>query len=254
MKKYSARTIEFSPMPEIKLGNKTVPYTIRHSKRAHYLKFHIDTKKGLEVVVPFGFEVRGLEDLMRDRQEWILENLEKIESLKSQAPERQFVTGEKITYLGEHYELEVILTRGKKSTVALQGKYIRVRLKGGVPESERRDAVRSVLEDWFWDQAKKYIVERTEAIALENLFDYGNVKIRGQKTRWGSCSSKRNLNFNWRLMMTPPGAIDYIIIHELCHLIELNHSRKYWRIVEQLCPDYRYWEDWFKENTPYCYL
>jgi predicted metal-dependent hydrolase len=77
---------------------------------------------------------------------------------------------------------------------------------------------------------------------------YDRIAIKGQSTRWGSCSSKRNLNFNWRLMMAPPGAVDYVIIHELCHLKELNHSPRFWALVAQHCPDYRRWERWLKVN------
>ena len=78
-------------------------------------------------------------------------------------------------------------------------------------------------------------------------FKYEKVRIKNQKTRWGSCSSKRNLNFNMRLMMAPDEAIDYVIIHELCHLRELNHTPAFWRLVEACCPNFRHWRDWFKK-------
>src|SRR5690606_12101141 len=107
---------------------------------------------------------------------------------------RAFINGDIIPFMGEDRELEVIPTRGKRSTVAIQGRYIRVRLKAGVTDAERSDTVRAVLENWFREQARKYILRRTSQLADDYAFDYQKIKIRGQKTRWGSCSNKGNLN------------------------------------------------------------
>ena len=79
-------------------------------------------------------------------------------------------------------------------------------------------------------------------------FRYQNVRVKNQKTRWGSCSSKGNINLNLRLMMAPEPAIDYVIVHELCHLRVLNHSPAFWTLVESCFPDYRRWRAWFKEH------
>jgi hypothetical protein len=77
---------------------------------------------------------------------------------------------------------------------------------------------------------------------------YGRIAIREQRTRWGSCSQKGNLNFNWRLVLAPPEVRDYVVIHELCHLSHLNHSREFWARVEKFCPDYREQRRWLREN------
>ena len=77
---------------------------------------------------------------------------------------------------------------------------------------------------------------------------YGRISIREQKTRWGSCSSKGNLNFNWRLIFAPPEVLDYVVVHELAHRKEMNHSKAFYAIVESIMPDYRKWKKWLKEN------
>ena len=77
---------------------------------------------------------------------------------------------------------------------------------------------------------------------------YGRISIREQKTRWGSCSSKGNLNFNWRLIFAPPEVLDYVVVHELAHRKEMNHSKAFYAIVESVMPDYRKWKQWLKEN------
>ena len=108
--------------------------------------------------------------------------------------------------------------------------------------------VRAVIENFYRDQAKAYLPQRVKELAESHGFVYRNVRIKNQKTRWGSCSAKHNLNFNMRLMMAPPDAIDSVIIHELCHLKVLNHSKAFWNLVERHCPDYKEWQKWFKEN------
>jgi len=138
--------------------------------------------------------------------------------------------------------------------VARQASFIRVRLRAGVPEDEQSEEIRAALENWYRQQAKEYIAERTAILAAQHGFEYIGVKIRGQRTRWGSCSSKGNLNFNWKLMMVPAAAVDYVIIHELCHLRELNHSARFWALVRELCPNYKYWVRWLKEHSPQVYL
>ena len=77
---------------------------------------------------------------------------------------------------------------------------------------------------------------------------YGRVTIREQRTRWGSCSNKRNLNFNWKLVMAPEAAMEYVVVHELCHLIHLNHSDRFWAEVRRRMPDYEVWKKWLKRN------
>lgn len=98
------------------------------------------------------------------------------------------------------------------------------------------------------DKARKYIPERVAYFAERMGVTYGRITIRNQKTRWGSCSSKGNLNFNCLLMLTPVEIIDYVVVHELCHRKEMNHSRAFWNEVEKVLPDYREAVRWLKEE------
>lgn len=98
------------------------------------------------------------------------------------------------------------------------------------------------------EEALEYIPKRVEFFARQLPVQYGRIAIRNQRTRWGSCSQKGNLNFNCLLMLTPPEVIDYVVVHELCHRIEMNHSKRFWEQVECILPDYRRQRDWLKEN------
>ena len=98
------------------------------------------------------------------------------------------------------------------------------------------------------EQAFKLIPQRVEYFARQVGVTYGRITIRNQKTRWGSCSSKGNLNFNCLLMLAPTEILDYVVVHELCHRKEMNHSKAFWTEVEKVLPDYRQSVQWLKEN------
>ena len=101
------------------------------------------------------------------------------------------------------------------------------------------------------EKACKYIPERVSYYAKQVGVTYGRITIRKQKTRWGSCSSKGNLNFNYLLMLTPPEVLDYVIVHELCHRKEMNHSKAFWNEIEKIFPNYRESVKWLKEEGKY---
>lgn len=98
------------------------------------------------------------------------------------------------------------------------------------------------------ETARKRIPERAAYYAEIIGVTYGRITIREQKSRWGSCSSKGNLNFNWKLVLAPPEVLDYVVVHELCHRLQMNHSTAFWNEVERILPDYRERRKWLKEN------
>lgn len=229
-------------MPEITLGGQTIAYTVRESGRARSLRLKISPRDGLEVVLPAGANGRDIEAILLSRANWILKHYP-----TDPPPQRRLVTGERLPYLGRERVLDISTKpRGKTTGISLDGDTLRVRFPSGAPASE--ETVRAALEGWYRAQAKAYLLPRVAELARQHGFQYGRITIKGQSTRWGSCSSQRNLNFNWRLMFAPPAAVDYVIIHELCHLQELNHSRRFWSLVGRFCPDYKHWVKWFKAN------
>ena len=104
------------------------------------------------------------------------------------------------------------------------------------------------LESFYKNETQRIIEGLLEIHNENNEYDINKVFIKGQKTRWGSCSSAGNLNFNWRLAMAPTEVIEYVVIHELCHRIEMNHSKEFWRLVQEKCPDFKKHKAWLKRN------
>jgi len=112
--------------------------------------------------------------------------------------------------------------------------------------NSQNDRLNLVLEWWYRQQAEKLIKKRADELCPQLGVTYNRLTIRGAKTRWGSCSRKGNLNFNWKLMMVPEPVIDYVIIHELAHLKEMNHSRNFWKLVAEHCPKWRSHKKWLR--------
>lgn len=120
------------------------------------------------------------------------------------------------------------------------------------PANDFTDRQRMVLEARYKEAAKQYIPNRV-AFYLTNTellsaCSYERITIRNQKTRWGSCSSHGTLSFNWRLMLAPPGILDYVVVHELCHLLHMNHSPAFWDCVGSILPDYKVRRKWLREH------
>lgn len=157
--------------------------------------------------------------------------------------QKHYRTGEAFPYLGETYPLEVRVSAARANTAGIADEKLLVFVKTA-EEAE----IQKVLFDWYKNQAKKWITGRVRFYAQMMGETVNRITIKSQKKRWGSCSSARNLNFNWRLMCYAPEAIDYVVVHELCHLKQMNHSKAFWAEVEHILPDYKARKAMLKEE------
>lgn len=241
-------------MPSIKLKGQVIEYTVRESNRAKRISLRVHGEKGVEVVYPTSMKRPKARKFLRENMDWLLKTLHKMENKKSNVYHRQYKHGETLPYLGEDITLNLIQrTHGTDMSFKFIDKILDVSLPPDIDPSDT-DAIQYAVESFYRGQAKWYITNRTIDIAEELGFKFNRIFIKNQKTKWGSCSSNNNLNFNLRLMMASPEAIDYIIIHELCHLTHMNHSKQFWNLVGKHCPDYPQWREWFKENGQFLVL
>lgn len=151
--------------------------------------------------------------------------------------------GEKINFLEEELLLHFAEQKFLKHRVVKHDNYLKVF------QSEERILRHShILEEWLRKEAKRVIAKRVATIAGEHEFEYFRLSVRDQSSRWGSCSSDKNLNFNWRLSFAPLKVMDYVIIHELAHTIEMNHAKAFWDVVARVMPDYKEHRRWLKSN------
>ena len=126
--------------------------------------------------------------------------------------------------------------------------YLKMQAVSPKPSQKEKTPYERRLEAPYRQAAKEYIPKRVAYYAQLLDVTYATISIRDPKTRWGSCSSKGNLSFSWRLILAPPKVLDYVVVHELCHRKEMNHSPRFWALVESMIPDYKIHRKWLKEN------
>lgn len=158
--------------------------------------------------------------------------------------------GDALYYLGEKKLLTIIREERKRAKI----KCVKDRLLLWAPYEADYEWKREQLERWYRKQAAEVIAEKAGRFAENMGVRFEDIRIKDQKSRWGSCSSKGNLNFNWRILMAPEPVCDYVILHELSHLIHMNHSEAFWQTVEKYCPDYKRNKKWLKEKGGSLYL
>ena len=237
-------------MPVIDLKGKSIAYRVRTSQRAKRISVRYSLGGGLEVVYPPGLRQPGPAALLHERSDWILSAIDKFSDAQAKLPQRQYRDGESFLFRGACYQLKLEKDPLRRHiTVRLSDNVLKLLLPESAPKDDS-ELFRRAVERFYRAQAKQYLPPRVRELAETHGFTYGNLRIKNQKTRWGSCSAKGNINLNLRLMMAPDAAIDYVIFHELCHLRELHHNAAFWALVEYYCPDFRYWKAWFKEHGP----
>lgn len=227
----------------VKLAGRTVPCTVRRSKRARNLRLQVSLENGLEVIVPQRFDLSGLEKVLQEKESWILAKLDHFASFAEERCRGRENTDPPVLYRGREYRVEIVANGGTAPRVLVEEDRLVVFLP---PGSEAKAG--AVLEKWFRSMARLLVNQRLRVINADLKLTFNRVFIKGQKTRWGSCSRQGNLNFNWRLVMAPLPVLDYVVAHELLHLLEPNHSKRFWTLVERVCPDYKAHRAWLRKN------
>ncbi|MBI2852146.1 MAG: M48 family metallopeptidase [Chloroflexi bacterium] len=225
----------------IVLGDRAVSYVVKRSPRAKYVRLQVGVRSGLTVVIPPSYDIDAVAGLLNKKKRWILDNLTKYVP-RGKAPENGLGSGDFIPYLGRPLSVNVKHSPGVADGVTLQNDKVFVSLDSGSAP------LNLVVEWWYREQAEKVIRKMVDELSSRMGVTCGRLTIRAAKTRWGSCSRKGNLNFNWRLVMAPESVINYVVIHELAHLREMNHSRKFWEIVTAFCPEWREHRQWLKDH------
>jgi predicted metal-dependent hydrolase len=226
----------------IELCGRPVAYSIRTSAGAKRRRIRV-TPNGVEVVIPLNGDVASAAPFLRENEQWVLEQLDFVERSSGVVRKRS--------------QPRSILLRGKELTVRVVEEETTRRygliheqkdeLIARVPTGEGHLAERA-LELWLRRMARADLHEALERRARQIKMKFGRVFIMNQRTRWGGCSSRRNLSFSWRLVMAPPKVLDYLAVHELVHLVERNHSARFWLTVRSFCPDFEKHKKWLREN------
>jgi predicted metal-dependent hydrolase len=207
-----------------------LPYRTRRSVRARRVRVSVHPDGTVEVVLPKRAPERAAAEAVRELRGWIE---------------------------GRRAALADVLTELERppGTVPLLGEHLRLVPEAGRTRAHRRgDALlvpdgatmRDAIERWYRRQARDEVARRLDAACARAGSSYSRLVIRGQKTRWASCSADGTMSFNWRLMLAPPEVLDYVVEHEVCHLEIMDHSPRFWALLASRCPDWRAHSNWLK--------
>ena len=220
---------------------------VRSSKRK---SISIKISKGKAFInVPDYLTHCTIESIIAKKQQWIKTKIALQENLKTQKP-KQFFDGETFLYFGQNYTLKITL--GVFSSVNIENDKLIVNVKERYLSDT--NAIKKLLARWYSKQAEIILKEKTEYYAKLIGVNPTSVTIKTFKSRWGSCNINAGIQYNWKIIMAPETIINYLVIHELCHIHHHNHSPKYWQTVEKYCPQYKDHGKWLKQNGAYLEL
>ena len=221
----------------------TVPYRIRRSDRARYARILVDAD-GVEVVVPRRFPMHEVPPFVEEKRRWIERTLRRLRESELELPPPLLEDGGEVSYLGERLALRVRVERGRvRPHVARRGGSLHVAV--GEPGEE---PIREAVERWYRRRAREEVADRLDDTAWRAGVSYASLQIRGQRSRWASCSSSGAMSFNWRLLLAPEEILDYVIEHEVAHLEVHDHSDRFWRLLASREPRWREHEGWLRRH------
>ena len=236
-------------MEPLIMVNPEIKCEVRRSTRAKRLNLKVVLDK-VRVSVPPGASYADAKAFVESKRDWIVKHVEACRS-QNLKPARKYETGEHLPYLGHNFPLVVqrVRTNGPRVKVKFADEGFWLELPADIPPEEYSSVAREALVKWYRQQAGKIFRSRLDYYVGRMGLQYQRLSIREQKTRWGSCSSKKNINLNWRIILAPEKVLDYLMVHELAHLKQMNHSPAFWNLVESHIPDYRTWRKWLKDNS-----
>jgi predicted metal-dependent hydrolase len=210
-----------------------ISYTIRRSARARRVRVNVHPHAGVEVVLPVRASERAAASAVAELRPWIERRLGEAQALRLRLAQRAGT----VPYLGD--TLTLVAQPGRTRVHRLGDRLL-------VPDGDAQPA----LERWYRRAARREIATRLDRATALAGTRYGDLVIRGQRTRWASCSASGRMSFNWRLLLAPSSVLDYVVWHEVCHLEVMDHSPRFWALLERRCPDYRGERAWLTRNGP----
>ena len=240
----------------IDIEGEQVSYTLQRStRRRRTLQIQIDPDSGLKVLVPHTLTDDEVEDFLLKRSDWILKHRTDIEASNDQF---DWTVGGTMQLRGNPIQVVVQerdvndVGRDLPPTVvkSLEGETVTVIIPPGMVPEKKSKVVRKWMNEWYrqeaWDHFKTRVAEYGNVMGVRP----SQLKLSNAKKRWGSCSGKRSINLNWRLIMLDDRLIDYVVVHELAHLVELNHSPSFWDVVARVVPDHKELRRQLRQQSP----
>jgi len=238
-----------------------IPYTLKKSrKRRKTISLQIGDKSELVIAAPHFTPISEINRFVQEKQNWISKAIQKHKEALIKNKAKEYTTGEHFYYLGQSCPLEVFFEPFENTGVVFWDNHFYLNAQDcstyQFPHTSLRklqfhnkDLRKHYFVSWYKKKAREYIRERVDFYSKMINIQSGNFRITSAASRWGSCSEDNNLAFSFRLIMAPPVVIDYVVVHELMHIKEKNHSARFWQLVESAMPQYKSHRRWLKDNN-----
>ena len=212
--------------------NQQYPYTLIKSARAKYVRIKISASGELSVVLPRGISAKHAHTFVQKKAQWILKTLQNTTTTAAEI----FPESLDLALLGEHWGIEYIYDSQQENIKLKEHENHQLALIG---DTQNWETTKKKLNHWCKQKAKKTFNKMMQELAEFHGFHFNKLSIRSQKTRWGSCATNKNISLNSKLILMPENVVKYVMIHELCHTLEMNHSASFWRLVEDCDSDFK---------------
>lgn len=219
----------------ITYGKTNIPFSVnRSSRRRRTVGLAIEPESGVTVLAPADTDLLTIEGILQRRASWILRKLIRVREDAKQPRVFEFSDGATICYMGKNYRLKVEENpNSRRNSCKLKGGWLTAEVYSSSPEF-----IEKIIKRWFYRQAKANLTPRIAFWSEKLGVVPGKVMITNPSKRWASCDYQNNLRFNWRVMMVPSSLVDYVVAHELCHIVHKNHSPDFWRLLGNIMPNY----------------
>lgn len=230
-------------MPSFNYKSEKIEFELIYKNRKT-IEIRIDPPDRVTVTAPSGADEDEILKIVQNKGHWITKKLRDVKYINIKE-ERDFKDGDLFLYLGNEYPLKLIIEKNVKN---IEVKYSAENIIVITPSADK-EPIRKAMKLWYREKTEEIVHERIKE--LQKYFDRkpSDIKIKEQKKRWASCTSKGRLLFNWRCSMASVQAVDYIIVHEMCHLYHMNHSKSFWNKVYSVLPDYKKRSEWLRNNA-----
>jgi len=217
----------------------TIGFNLIYKKRKT-MGIYIDPYGNIEVKVPKETSDESVLKLLEEKWNWVLQNSKEMKEKTAGYKEKVYDHGESFLFLGNAYPIKISKDISiKQDNVEFVGDTLHIYVKQH--EDER---IKQALKRFYYQQCKALVERRIQYNQSSFKLKPRSVRISDNKSNWGSCDSNMQLTFNWKLAMAPMDVIDYVVVHEMCHMVHLNHDRSFWRLVGKILPDYEQMQSW----------
>ncbi len=216
-------------------------YTVRVSSRAKCVRLSLSVEDGLEVVVPTNYDRLKIPEIVQQKRDWIARNQSKLDEreafLQSQSP-HELPNIINLRSLGEEWKIEYHPTASKSGTISVREnkEHLQLVLDGNIADVK---SCKTLLKQWLMRKAEKHLFSWLRKVSIRANLPYRTTAVRSQKTLWGSCSRDRNISLNYKLLFLEANVVEYVLLHELCHTVHMNHSAKFWKLVSKFESNYK---------------